>query len=389
MGHFGAGPIKLAWSVVVFPSLVLNYAGQAALVLEGAPISDNIFYRLCPSFLLLPLIVLATIATIIASQSIITGAFSMTRQAIQLGWLPRVHITQTSAEGYGRIYVGTVNWLLMLVTLGLTVGFGKSDNLASAYGIAVSATMLMTSALLFIAMREIWGWSIITAGAVAGAFFVVDAAFFAANLMKVAQGGYVPLILAALVYGVMLIWHIGATAVSTRLQAKVTPVGAFMSRIAEAGIPRVPGTAVFLTRTQRDVPPVMEWHVKHNRALHEKLLVLTVTTQSVPWVRDTERLTFEEIAPRFWRAAARYGFMERPDIPALLQHALGLGCTIDLSDITYYVGHETVVPDEADKALPRVVEALFAFMQRNSAHLTEYFRLPMDAVVEIGRQVSI
>jgi KUP system potassium uptake protein len=389
MGHFGAGPIKLAWSMVVFPSLVLNYAGQAALVLEGAPISDNIFYRLCPSFLLLPLIVLATIATIIASQSIITGAFSMTRQAIQLGWLPRVHITQTSAEGYGRIYVGTVNWLLMLVTLGLTVGFGKSDNLASAYGIAVSATMLMTSALLFIAMREIWGWSIITAGAVAGAFFVVDAAFFAANLMKVAQGGYVPLILAALVYGVMLIWHIGATAVSTRLQAKVTPVGAFMSRIAEAGIPRVPGTAVFLTRTQRDVPPVMEWHVKHNRALHEKLLVLTVTTQSVPWVRDTERLTFEEIAPRFWRAAARYGFMERPDIPALLQHALGLGCTIDLSDITYYVGHETVVPDEADKALPRVVEALFAFMQRNSAHLTEYFRLPMDAVVEIGRQVSI
>jgi len=181
MGHFGAGPIKLAWSTIVFPSLVLNYAGQAALALEGAPISDNIFYRLCPTFLLLPLVVLATIATIIASQSIITGAFSMTRQAIQLGWLPRVHITQTSAEGYGQIYVGAVNWLLMLVTLGLTVGFGKSDNLAAAYGIAVSATMLMTSALLFIAMREIWGWSLVAAGAVAGAFFFVDAAFFAAN----------------------------------------------------------------------------------------------------------------------------------------------------------------------------------------------------------------
>jgi KUP system potassium uptake protein len=389
MGHFGAGPIKLAWSAVVFPSLVLNYAGQAALVLDGAPISDNIFYRLCPSYLLWPLVVLATIATIIASQSIITGAFSMTRQAIQLGWLPRVHITQTSAEGYGQVYVGTVNWLLMLVTLGLTVGFGKSDNLAAAYGIAVSATMLMTSALLFIAMREIWGWSLIAAGAVAGVFFLVDAAFFAANLMKVAQGGYVPLILAALVYGVMLIWHVGATAVSARLQDAVMPVGAFMARIAEEAIPRVPGTAVFLTRTQRDVPPVMVWHVKHNRALHEKLLVLTVTTQSVPWVKDTERLTFEEIAPRFWRAAARYGFMERPDIPALLQHAHGLGCAIDLSDITYYVGHETVVPDEHDKALPRVAEALFAFMQRNSAHLTEYFRLPMDAVVEIGRQVSI
>jgi KUP system potassium uptake protein len=389
MGHFGAGPIRLAWSAVVFPSLVLNYAGQAALVLDGAPISDNIFYRLCPTFLLLPLVVLATIATIIASQAIITGAFSMTRQAIQLGWLPRVHITQTSAEGYGQIYVGTVNWLLMVVTLGLTVGFGKSDNLSSAYGIAVSATMLMTSALLFIAMREIWGWSVIAAGAVAGAFFLVDAAFFAANLIKVTQGGYVPLILAALVYGVMLIWHVGATAVTARLQDQVTPVGDFMAEIAEKGIPRVPGTAVFLTRTQRDVPPVMVWHVKHNRALHEKLLVLTVTTQSVPWINETERLTFEEIAPRFWRAAARYGFMERPDIPALLQHAHGLGCAIDLSDVTYYVGHETVVPDEADKALPRMIEALFAFMQRNSSHLTEYLRLPMDAVVEIGRQVSV
>ena len=389
MGHFGAGPIKLAWSAVVFPSLVLNYAGQAALVLDGAPISDNIFYRLCPTFLLLPLVVLATIATIIASQSIITGAFSMTRQAIQLGWLPRVRITQTSPEGYGQIYVGTVNWLLMLVTLGLAVGFGKSDNLAAAYGIAVSATMMMTSALLFIAMREIWGWSVIAAGAVAGAFFLVDAAFFTANVTKVAQGGYVPLALAALVYSVMLLWHVGATAVTARLQDEVTPVGAFMTKIAEQGIPRVPGTAVFLTRTQRDVPPVMVWHVKHNRALHEKLLVLTVTTESVPWVKDTERLTFEEIAPHFWRAAARYGFMERPDIPALLQHAHGLGCAIDLSDVTYYVGHETVVPDKDDKALPRVAEALFAFMQRNSAHLTEYFRLPTGSVVEIGRQVSV
>jgi KUP system potassium uptake protein len=247
----------------------------------------------------------------------------------------------------------------------------------------------MTSALLFIAMREIWEWSVIAAGAVAGAFFFVDAGFFAANAVKVAQGGYVPLILAVLVYGVMWIWHLGATAVTARLQDQVTPVGAFMAKIVERNIPRVPGTAVFLTRTHEDVPPVMVWHVKHNRALHEKLVVLTITTESVPWVEDAERLKFEEIAPRFWRAAARYGFMERPDIPALLQHAHGLGCAIDLSDITYYVGHETVVPAEDQKALPRVTEALFAFMQRNSVHPTEYFRLPRDAVVEIGRQVSV
>jgi KUP system potassium uptake protein len=389
MGHFGARPIRLAWSVIVFPSLVLNYAGQAALVLQGAPVSDNIFYRLCPSFLLLPLIVLATVATIIASQSIITGAFSMTRQAIQLGWLPRVQITQTSAEGYGQIYVGSVNWLLMLVTLGLTIGFGKSDNLAAAYGIAVSATMLLTSALLFIAMREIWGWSMPAAGVVAGTFAMVDGGFLVANLAKVAEGGYVPLVLAALVYGIMLVWHLGASAVSTRLQEQVVPVADFMAKIAEGRIPRVPGTAVFLTRTQRDAPPVMVWHLKHNRALHERLFVLTVSTEPKPWVTPSDRLAVEEIAPDFWRASARYGFMERPGIPALLRDAHERGCTIDLSDITYYVGHETVTPRDDAKALPRWVEAMFALMQRNSTHLTDYFKLPTDAVVEIGRQISI
>jgi KUP system potassium uptake protein len=389
MGHFGVRPIRLAWSAIVFPSLVLNYAGQASLVLDGAPVSDNIFYRLCPSFLLLPLVVLATVATIIASQSIITGAFSMTRQAIQLGWLPRLQIRQTSATGYGQIYVGSVNWLLMLVTLGLTVGFGKSDNLAAAYGIAVSATMLMTSALLFIAMREVWGWSMAAAGAAAGAFMVVDASFFAANLAKVADGGYVPLVLAALVYGVMLIWHLGAAAVTVRLQEQVVPVAAFMATIAEGHIPRVPGTAVFLTRTQRDAPPVMVWHLKHNRALHERLLVLTVDTEPTPWLTPSKRLAVEEIAPQFWRASARYGFMDRPDIPALLREAHQLGCAIDLADVTYYVGHETVMPRDDTKALPRWVEAVFAAMQRNSAHLTDYFKLPPNAVVEIGRQVSI
>jgi KUP system potassium uptake protein len=389
MGHFGARPIRLAWSVIVFPSLVLNYAGQAALVLDGAPVSENIFYRLCPTSLLLPLIVLATLATIIASQSIITGAFSMTRQAIQLGWLPRLHITQTSAAGYGQIYVGSVNWLLMLVTLGLTVGFGKSDNLAAAYGIAVSATMLITSALLFIAMREIWGWSLAASGAVAGAFVVVDATFFAANLAKVAEGGYVPLVLAALVYGIMLVWHLGASAVAARLQEQVVPIGTFMARIAEGQIPRVPGTAVFLTRTRRDAPPTMVWHLKHNRALHERLFVLTVDTEPVPWVTPSERLSFEEIAPRFWRASARYGFMERPDIPTLLGEAHERGCAVDLADITYYVFHETVTLRDDARALPRWVEAMFALMQRNSAHLTDYFRLPPDAVVEIGRQISI
>ena len=388
MGHFGAKPIRLTWSFLVFPALVLNYAGQGALVLSGAPTADNIFFRLCPPVLLLPMVILATIATIIASQSIITGAFSMTRQAIQLGWMPRLPITQTSQAGYGQIYVGPVNWLLMLVTLGLTLGFGKSDNLAAAYGIAVSATMLMTSALLFIAMREIWGWSVWAAGAVAGAFMVVDAGFVAANFMKIAAGGYVPLVLAALVYGVMWVWHSGTQAVAARFLEHLMPIGDLLAQITGQKIARVPGTAVFLTRTQRDAPPVLVWHIKQNRALHERVLILTTIVEAVPWVRH-DVLTVEDVAPGMWRATARLGFMERPDVPSLLHQANGLGCKLQLHDVTYYVGHETLVRRDDGKGLPRVVENMYAYLQRNSVHVSDYFRLPTDSVVELGREISI
>jgi KUP system potassium uptake protein len=389
MGHFGRGPIQLSWFAIVFPSLILNYAGQAALVLDGAPTDGNIFYRLCPQSLLIPLIGLATVATIIASQSIITGAFSMTRQAILLGWLPRLQIKQTSSKGYGQIYVGPVNFMLMVVTIGLTIGFGKSDNLAAAYGIAVSLTMLMTSALLFIAMREVWGWNLFAAGGVAGFFLVVDSAFFLANLTKVAEGGYVPLLLAAAIYGVMWIWHRGAAAVSARLHESLIPIPDFVAKIRSDNIPRVPGTAVFLTRTMQDTPPVMVWHVKHNRALHEHLLVLRVAILQIPWVASKERMTVKEIAPSFWRAEARYGFMERPQIPELLRASKALGCTVDLDDVTYYVGHETIVSREDNKGLPRWQEIPFALMQRNAIHVGDFFSLPSDQVVEIGRQISI
>jgi KUP system potassium uptake protein len=389
MGHFGRGPIKLAWFAIVFPALILNYAGQAGLVLAGAPTDGNIFFRLCPEPLLIPLVGLATVATIIASQSIITGAFSMTRQAIQLGWLPRLLIKQTSSEGYGQIYVGAVNWLLMTVTVGLVIGFGKSDNLAAAYGIAVSLTMLMTSVLLFIAMREIWGWSLILAGSVAGFFLIVDGAFFVANLSKVAEGGYVPLILAIAVYGVMWIWHRGAAAISARTREALIPVSEFMARLAAKNIPRVPGTAVFLTRTERDTPAVMVWHVKHNRALHERLFVLRVEIMPVPWVAYSNRIAVEEVAPNFWRATARYGFMERPNVPEMLALGKLRGCTIDLDDATYYVGRETIVPREDGKGLPRWQVRIFVGLERNAVHLSDFLSLPSDQVVEIGRQVSI
>ncbi|MEP9372746.1 KUP/HAK/KT family potassium transporter [Mesorhizobium sp. KR1-2] len=389
MGHFGARPIRLAWSVIVFPSLLLNYAGQTAIVLEGAPTQDNIFYRLCPEPLLIPLVLLATLATIIASQSIITGAFSMSRQAILLGWLPRLWIVQTSAEGYGQIYVGVVNWMLMIVTVGLTIVFGKSDNLAAAYGIAVSLTMLMTSALLFIAMREVWGWSLVVSGMVAGFFLVVDSAFFLANVVKVLEGGYVPLLLAAGVYGLMFTWHKGAAEVSRRLREKLVPVAQFMEQVKANGVPRVPGTAVFLTKTACDTPPVMVRHVERNRALHEHLLALTVEIQSIPRIKSKARLSMEEVAPNFWRAIAQYGFMERPDIPALLRQAQIKECGIGLDDVTYYIGRETVISRDGGNWLANFQKSLFALMERNSAHVTDFLRVPTESVVEIGRQVAI
>ena len=389
MGHFGPGPIRLAWSLVVFPALILNYAGQAAIVLAGAQTEGNIFYRLCPAPLLTPLIVLATIATVIASQSIITGAYSMTRQAIQLGWLPRVAIKQTSEEGYGQIYVGTVNWLLMIVTLGLTIGFGKSDNLAAAYGIAVSATMLMTSVLLFIAMREIWHWPVAAAGAVAAVFILVDGSFFAANMAKVMEGGWVPLLLASIVYGVMWIWHTGATAVQKRVESEVTPLSTFLELLQSGKVARVPGSAVFFTRAKAQTPPVLDWHVRHNRALHENALTLTMTVLSVPRVDEAERLTVQREGDHFWRAEVKLGFMEHPDIPEILASCKMRGVGIDLDDVTYYVGAETIVPAEDGKGLPRWQEVLFALMGRNAARISDYLHLPYDQVVEIGREIEI
>ena len=389
MGHFGKGPIRIAWSRVVFPCLVLNYAGQCAIALRGASIEDNIFYRLCPEPLLVPLVCLATVATIIASQSIITGAFSMTRQAIQLGWLPRLHIKQTSDKGYGQIYVGVVNWLLMAVTVALTLLFHRSDDLAAAYGIAVSLTMLMTSFLLFIAMRELWRWNLVTSAALAGLFVFVDAGFFAANSLKIADGGYVPLLLAAIIYGLMLIWHRGSIAVARRLEQTPISVSEFLADLKARNVPRVPGTAVFLTRTAMGIPPVLVWHIRHNRALHERVLVLRVLTESRPRANWPERMQIEQEGENFWRVTAHFGFIQRPDIPILLKEAQQRGCHTLLDDVTYYVGHENILHRRHGPAMPHWQEAIFAAMVRNASHVTDYFRLPTQQVVEIGRQISI
>jgi KUP system potassium uptake protein len=389
MGHFGAKPIRLAWGWLVFPSLVLNYAGQGALVLAGAPTAGNIFYRLCPGQFLIPMVLLSTVATIIASQSIITGAFSMTRQAIQLGWMPRLKIVQTSDEGYGQIYVGAVNWLLMLATIGLALGFRKSDNLAGAYGIAVSATMLMTTALLFIAMREIWKWSLAASLGVAGVFFIIDSAFFASNMLKLLDGGYVPLLLASAVYAVMFIWHRGLVAIAARVNENPLPVADFMASLARNQVARVPGTAVFLTRVRDATPPLMCWYVRHSHALHQTVVAVSLETASVPWVAGDHRLGLEEIAAGFWAAHACYGFMERPDLPQLMKQLAAHGCEFDPAKLTYFVGSERIVPREDGRGLPRWMEVLFSAMLRNSVHLTDYLRVPRDQLIDLGRQISV
>ena len=389
MGHFGKAPIRRAWNFVVFPSLVLNYAGQAAIVVEGAPTQGNIFYHLCPSVLLTPLVVLATIATIIASQSIITGAFSMTRQAIALGWMPRLRVIQTSKEGYGQIYVGAVNWLLMIATLGLTIIFRRSDNLAAAYGIAVSLTMLLTSVLLFIAMREIWGWSPVKAGAVALVFLVVDFAFFTANVTKVLEGGYVPLLLAVAVYGVMWIWHRGTSAVRARVLEDQVPLKKFVETLGSRDVARVSGTAVFLTRADSETPPVLVWHVRKNRSLHQYVLILKLIVTSSPRIKPRERIQVARVADKFWRVEARYGFMERPNVSAILDGCRTKAVEINRDDVTFYIGHETIIPREGRGGIPRWQEAIFAAMARNSVRITDVLKLPHAQVVEIGREVAI
>jgi KUP system potassium uptake protein len=313
----------------------------------------------------------------------------MTRQAVQLGWLPRLYIKQTSEKGYGQIYVGVVNWLLMVVTVALTVLFHKSDNLAAAYGTAVSLTMLMTSYLLFIALREIWHWNLWLSVAVAGLFVIIDTGFFAANSLKIVEGGYVPLLLAACVYGVMLIWHRGSALVAHRLEQTPVSVSDFLADLKRRNVPRVPGTAVFLTRTAIGAPPVLLWHVRHNRALHERVIVLRVLTESKPRVHWPDLMSVVKEGENFWRVTAHFGFMQRPDIPRLLEEAQQRGCNVLLDDVTYYVGHESILHRRHGSAMPHWQERIFASMLRNASHVTDYFRLPSEQVVEIGRQISI
>jgi KUP system potassium uptake protein len=389
MGHFGAKPIRYSWYSIVLPMLVLNYAGQAALVVAGAvPPNGNPFFLLGATWLQLPLVALATVATIIASQSIISGVFSMTRQAVQLGFCPRLNVTQTSAVGYGQIYVGSVNWLLMILTLALTVGFGSSDKLAAAFGIAVSLTMLLTTLLMYKIMREQWHWPLALAIAVAGSLAVVDASFAAANLTKVTQGGWVPLVTASLLFLLMEAWHSGRNAMLSQLERETMPLGLFIKSMA--GEARIPGTAVYLSRRADVVPVAMLHSVKHYHVLHERNVILSVETEHVPRVAAAEQATVTVLGSGFYRVALRYGFMQQPDIPAALAHCSLDGKGFDEMETTFFLSRVSVANTVVDsERISPLFCRIFAWLHRNEADATEFFRIPRNRIVELGAQIAL
>src|SRR6516165_6270759 len=348
MDHFGARPIRLTWYGLVLPTLVLNYAGQTAVVVEGeVAASANPFFILCPAVLQVPLVMLATAATIIASQSIISGTFSMTRQAVQLGLCPRLHITQTSSEGYGQIYVAFVNWVLMLLTLALAIGFRSSDNLASAFGIAVAMTMLLTSLLMFLAMREVWHWSLPLTIMVAGLFITVDLSFVAANMMKVAQGGWVPLVVGAVLFFAMLTWWQGRGALTRKLDRDTLPLGDFIRQIHDKA--RVAGTAVYLTSRLDMVPVPLLHNLKHNKVLHDRIVLLRIATRQIPRVPADKRLEIVHLGDNFHSVVAYYGFMQYPNVPRVLVRAGQQGLAFDMMSTSFFVGRVTIVTERKSR----------------------------------------
>jgi len=387
MGHFGPRPIRFAWYGLVLPTLVLNYAGQTAIVVDGAAgAGSNPFFTLCPEAFQVALVGLATVATVIASQSIISGAFSMTRQAIQLGLCPRLHIVQTSATGYGQIYIGFVNWTLMLLTLGLTLGFRSSDNLAAAFGIAVSLTMLLTSVLMYLTMREIWGWSLPLSLGTAGLFVIVDLAFVSANLMKVFEGGWFPLVVAALIFFLMTTWRQGREALLRRLERDTLPLSTFIAQVR--GKTRVPGTAVYMT-SRLDVVPVPLLHnLKHNKVLHERIVLLNVVTANIPRVAPERRLETADLDGNFHSILLRYGFMEQPDISRALEECRARQLLFNMMDTSFFVGRVTIVGSKHSR-ISAIKRQVFEVMHRNALDATEFFHIPPNRVIELGGQVEL
>jgi KUP system potassium uptake protein len=387
MGHFGKHPIRVAWFALVLPALVLNYLGQGALLLRH-PNTEHPFFLLAPSWALLPLVGLATAAAIIASQALISGSFSITRQAIQLGLAPRLDVEHTSAREMGQIYVPQVNWALMFATVLTVIGFGSSSALAAAYGIAVTLTMIITVLLLYVVMTERWQWPKPAALCFLVLFLTIDLAFFGANALKILQGGWVTLAVALLLFTLMTTWKTGRRLVAERLMARAIPLDDFLAIVAKERPVRVPGTAVFMTAQPTGTPPALAHNMRYNKVLHEHVTVLTVSTAQKPHVTDDERVSVEPLGHDLFNVRVQYGFMEDPDVPAALLQAREHGLVVDADDLTYFLGRETIIVTRR-KGMAIWREKLFVLMARNAVRATAFFRLPPERVVELGVQVEM
>jgi KUP system potassium uptake protein len=389
MGHFGRGPIRWSWYGIVLPSLLLSYAGQTAFLIDKGTVTGNPFFQIAPAWSIYPLVVLATLATIIASQAIITGSFSMTRQAMQLGWLPGVAIRQTSDRVYGQIYIPVVNWLLMIATLATTMAFGSSDRLAGAYGTAVSTTMLLTTVLLYRAMRDVWRWPIAVAIGVAAVFLIVDGSFFVANLMKIAEGGWLPLSFAAVLFVIMTTWRTGTDAIRASLVQPPDAADRFLSALERGVIPRVQGTTVFLTRSTQKVSGLIMAHAHFTGVLPKHAIAVSVLFETTPRIAGPHCTVVDNVGEGLWHLVARFGFFEIPDLRRVLRDAKGLDAAVDFDNAMFIGTRDLIVQKRKSARLVGWRLTLFAFLYRNSVKVVDRFNLAPENVIEIARQIEI
>jgi KUP system potassium uptake protein len=390
MGHFGRWPIRAAWFGLVLPALLLNYFGQGALLIANPAAIENPFYLAAPGWALYLMVGIATAATVIASQATITGAYSLARQAIQLGFLPRMNIVQTSARQYGQIYIPAINWLLLALVLAAVFGFGSSSELASAYGVAVTGTMTVTTILTFFVIRHRWGYPLWLCLAATGFFFLIDIAFFSSALLKVFDGGWFPLVLGTAMFVVMTTWRRGREVMLARLSEASVPLQPLLKSLFAEPPQRVPGTAIFLTATPDATPHALLHNLNHNKVLHERVVFLTVEIRDVPWVAFEERATCERLGHGCWMVRVRYGFMNRPDLLRALELCGALGLEFDLMQTSFFLSRQQVVASASGpSAMARWRERMFAAMARNAGNITDYFNIPTNRVIELGTRVEV
>ena len=387
MGHFGPLPIRLAWFGFVMPALVLNYFGQGALLLHDAAALQSPFFHLGPGWALLPLLILATLATVIASQAVISGAFSVARQAVQMGLLPRMLIVHTSGDERGQIYVPFTNWTLYLAVSGLVLGFQNSSNLAAAYGIAVTGTMLIDTVLIAFVMVLLWRWNTILVALLIGSLITVDLAFFAANMIKIPQGGWFPIVIGLISFTLLTTWRHGRALVVEEISRQDLPLDDFLDMVGD--VHRVKGTAVFLTGSENGVPSALLHNLKHNQVLHDRVVLLTVKTADTPYVSELERIHLHPLRQGFIRVVLRSGFMEDPDIPSALAQCQRFGESFDMMETSFYLSRESVIPGLSQRRIARWRGKLFALMSKNATSATDFFRIPTNRVIELGTQLVI